>query len=274
LSDRLFGIHPVLEAIRARPRSITRLLVAEGRHDGRVEALLAEARGAGVSVQRQPRRALDRLAEGGVHQGVVALVAGASYADADEIVGRAGHPPLLVVLDGVEDPRNLGAVARSAAAAGADGLIIPARGAAGLTPTAVKASAGAVERLPIAQVGNIVEFLKRLKKSGLWVVGLDPGAPVGWSDFDMTLPLALVLGGEGKGLRRLARDTCDAVVSIPMRGGAGSLNLSVAAGVVLFEAVRQRLGSGPGGRPGGPARPVRPPGPEGPGAGEGVAEEE
>jgi 23S rRNA (guanosine2251-2'-O)-methyltransferase len=240
VSERLYGIHAVLQALRAGRRDVTRVVIAAGRRDSRVEAILAAARQAGVIVQRQPSQALDRLVPEGAHQGVVALVAEAAYADADEILERASRPALLVVLDGVEDPRNLGAVMRSAAGAGADGLFLPARGAVGLTGVALKAAAGAAERLPVARVPNIVAFLKSLKEKGIWVVGLDPSGPASWTEFDMTLPLALVLGGEGRGLRRLARETCDSLLSIPLRGGVESLNLSVAAGVVLFEAVRQR----------------------------------
>jgi len=252
VSGTLFGIHPVLEAIRARPRSITRVLVAAGRRDARIEGLVSAARRAGVVVQRQPREAIDRLANGGVHQGVVALVSGAEYADPEQVLERSSSPALLLVLDGVEDPRNLGAVIRSAAAAGADGVFLPSHGAAGLGPVAVKTSAGAVERMPVARVGNVVAFLKRLKARGVWVVGLDPEGRTPWTAFDLAQPVALVVGGEGRGLRRLARETCDALLSIPMRGEAGSLNLSVAAGIVLFEAVRQRLAARrdpKGGRP-------------------------
>ncbi len=246
MSERIFGIHPVLAALRARPRSVTRIAVAAGRHDGRIEALLKAAREAGITVQRQPRQALDRLAEGEAHQGVVAWMAEAEYADPDDIVERAASPPLLVVLDGVEDPRNLGAVIRSAAAAGADGLFLPAHGSCGLTGVAIKASAGTVSKLSVGRVTNVVSFLKSLKDKGVWVVGVDPDGPTPWTGFDMRMPLALVLGGEGRGLRRLARETCDALVSIPLRRGVGSLNLSVAAGIVLFEAVRQRLSAGQG----------------------------
>lgn len=244
MSEWLFGIHPVLEALRSGRRDITRVVIAAGRRDARVEVIVAAARRAGIAVLRRPGPSLDRMAPGRVHQGVVALMAGAAYADPDEVVARAGRPALLLVLDGVDDPRNLGAVVRSAAAAGADGLFLPARGAAGLTGAAVKASAGAVERLPVARVQNVVQFLNSLKERGIWVVGVDPAGPVPWTDCDLTQPLALVLGGEGRGLRRLARETCDTVLSLPLRRGVESLNLSVAAGIVLYEAVRQRLRAG------------------------------
>lgn len=240
MSDLIFGIHPVLEALKAGSRTVTRIVISEGRRDRRVEEVITAARAARVTVQRQPDRALDRLVGGGTHQGVVAVVARAHYETPGEILERAGSPALIVVLDGVEDPRNLGAVIRAAAAAGADGLFLPARGAAGLSPAAVKASAGAVERLPVARVTNIVSLLNLLKEKGLWVVGLDPAGSQPWSAFDMSVPLAVVLGGEGRGLRRLARETCDSVLSIPLHRGVQSLNLAVAAGVVLFEVVRQR----------------------------------
>ncbi len=249
MSDRIFGIHPVLEALRAGRRSVQRILLSSERRDRRADDLVAAARGAGVPVERVPAAALDRLAEGRVHQGVVAQVGQAGYEDPEAILDRASRPPLLVVLDGVEDPRNLGAVIRSAAAAGADGIFLPSRGAAGLTDACAKASAGAVERLPVARVGNVVSFLKSLKDRGIWIAGLDPSGPTPWTGFDLTVPLALVLGGEGRGLRRLARETCDVLLSIPLRSGVESLNLSVAAGIVLFEAVRQRsagVGACPG----------------------------
>ncbi len=242
MSERIFGIHPVLEALRAGRRGVQRVVMSSGRRDRRLEEIEAKARAAGVPVQRQPPAALDRLAGGRGHQGVVAQVAETTYWDPEEILGRAGRRPLFMVLDGVEDPRNLGAVIRAAAAAGADGLFLPSHGAAGLTAACAKASAGAVERLPIARVGNVVSFLKTLKERGIWVAGLDPQGGTPWTGFDLTLPVALVVGGEGRGLRRLARETCDVLLSIPLRSEVESLNLAVAAGVALFEAVRQRSG--------------------------------
>jgi 23S rRNA (guanosine2251-2'-O)-methyltransferase len=248
VSAAIFGIHPVLEALRAGQRPLSRVLIAAGRHDARIDTIITAARAAGVPLRRQPTAALDRLAGGGRHQGVVALAGAAlRYADEAEVLRQASRPALFVVLDGVEDPRNLGAVIRSAAAAGAGGLFLPSHGAAGLTGACLKASAGAAEVLPIARIGNVVSFLKSLKKDGIWVIGLDPSGPGSWTSFDMTQPLALVLGGEGRGLRRLARETCDTVLSIPLQRGMESLNLSVAAGVVLFEAVRQRRAGVAGG---------------------------
>jgi 23S rRNA (guanosine2251-2'-O)-methyltransferase len=240
VSDVIVGIHAVLAALRAGQRTVTRVVVAAGRRDGRVLQVIEAARAAAVVVHRQPERALDRLAGGERHQGVVALAAAQAYADPARILAGASSPPLFVVLDGVEDPRNLGAVIRAAAAAGAAGLFLPERRAAGLTAAAIKAAAGAAERLPVARVGNVVALLNSLKEKGIWTAGLDPAGQTPWTGFDLTLPLALVLGGEGRGLRRLARESCDVVLSIPLVGGVQSLNLSVAAGVVLFEAVRQR----------------------------------
>ncbi len=240
MSDRVFGIHAVLETLRSARRNVTRVVISGSRTDSRMRQVLEIARQAGIPVQRQPDRALDRLADGESHQGVVAFVAGTAYTDPEVLLSAAGPSALFVVLDGVEDPRNLGAVVRTAAAAGAQGVFLPEHGAAGLTPVAVKASAGVAERLPVARVTNIVALLKSLKDKGVWIVGLDPAGDAAWTSFDLTSPVALVLGGEGKGLRRLARETCDLVLTIPLAPGVESLNLSVAAGIGLFEVVRQR----------------------------------
>jgi len=244
MSRWIHGLHAVLEALESAPDQVTRVVAAEradGRGDARLQKIMAAARGAGVPFDRQPGKALDRLAgEGAVHQGVVALVAEASYADPDEVVAKAPAPALFLVLDGVEDPRNLGAAIRVAAAAGAGGIFVPERRSAGLSAACVKASAGTALKFPVARIGNLATFLKRLKSEGVWVVGLDPeGSPV-WSGFDLSVPIALVTGGEGKGLRRLTRESCDALLALPMAPGVESLNLSVAAGIALYEALRQR----------------------------------
>jgi 23S rRNA (guanosine2251-2'-O)-methyltransferase len=245
LSDGcIFGIHAVLEALQTPRRRVTRVVVAAGRRDQKIATIVAAARRAGIVVQRSPRASLDRHSGGGAHQGVVAWVASSVYETAESVVSSASTPALFVVLDGVEDPRNLGAVIRAAAAAWADGLFIPERGATGITAATVKTAAGAVDRVPIARIGNVVSFIKSLKQRGIWVVGLDPEGGQPWTEFDLSLPVAIVLGGEGRGLRRLARETCDAILTIPLSPRVESLNLAVAAGVVLFEAVRQRTPSG------------------------------
>ena len=241
MSQWIHGLHAVLEALNAGPDRVTRIVAAAGRDDGRLRQVLEAARRAGVPVQRQPAPAVDRLAgKGAAHQGVVALMAGGSYSDPEEMLRRATSPALFVVLDGVDDPRNLGAVIRAAAASGASGLFLPEHRAAGLSPSALKASAGTALSFPVARVGNIAALLRRLKEEGVWVVGLDPEGEPLWNGFDLAQPIAMVLGGEERGLRRLTRELCDAILAIPLHPGVESLNLAVAAGVALFEAVRQR----------------------------------
>lgn len=237
---RIYGVNPVLEALRAgRVREVR----VGGRGGGRVAEVVALARELNVPVRQVPGEALDRDARRGVHQGVVAdLNAGPSYSVADLVEGAPG-PPLLVVLDGVEDPQNLGAVLRTADAAGVDGLVRQTRRAAALGGAAAKASAGAVVHVKIADVVNIARSLQDLKALGVWTVGLVADAATCYDAIDFTGPVAIVLGGEGQGLRRLVRERCDFLAAIPMRGRVDSLNVSVATGVVLFEAVRQRTGA-------------------------------
>jgi 23S rRNA (guanosine2251-2'-O)-methyltransferase len=251
VSRWIHGLHAVLEALEASPDQVTRVVAAAGREDARLRRVIDTARRAGVPVLRQPGKAIDRLAgPGAAHQGVVALAAEAAYADPDEVLAAAPRPALFVVLDGVEDPRNLGAVIRAAAAAGAGGLFVPEHRTTGLSAACIKASAGTAMRFPVARIGNVAAFLRRLKEAGIWVVGLDAGGAPLWTGFDLTQPTALVLGAEGRGLRRLAREGCDAVLALPMAAGVESLNLAVAAGVALYEALRQR-----GGVAGGPGSP-------------------
>jgi 23S rRNA (guanosine2251-2'-O)-methyltransferase len=242
----VFGVQPVLEALRAEARPVERITIAEGAHESRLHEIFELARAARVPVRRAPRSELQRLAEGANHQGVVATIAAARYTDSDELLdslaARVGtlDPPLAVVLDGVEDPRNLGAVIRTVECAGAHGVFLPERRAAGLTETVAKAAAGALEYVPIARAVNIVRLLEELKGRGIWTVGTAADAKVAYNEWDWTQPCALLLGGEGEGLRRLVRERCDVLVSLPLRGRIESLNVSVAAGVVLYEAVRQR----------------------------------
>jgi 23S rRNA (guanosine2251-2'-O)-methyltransferase len=206
--------------------------------------LLAEAEERGVRIRRVPLEALARAAGGGVHQGVVAEMEAAAPAGIDDLVQRAAGAALLVVLDGVEDPHNVGAILRTVDAAGGHGVIRQTRRAARLDGAAAKASAGAVHHVPVADVVNIARALEELKAAGVWTVGLDADGEIPYSDLDLTLPTAVVLGAEGHGLRRLVRERCDVRAAIPMAGRVGSLNVSVAAAVVLFEAVRQRRSRG------------------------------
>jgi 23S rRNA (guanosine2251-2'-O)-methyltransferase len=240
----LYGVNPVRELLRAGGEGLAELWLAEGSERARSGAELARlARDRGAKVREAPRAKLDRLAGTDRHQGVVAVVADYRYHDLEALLARAagrGGPPLLVVLDGIEDPQNLGAIIRSAHALGADGVVIPKDRAAGITPAAAKASAGAVEHCPVARVTNLAQALDRLKEAGVWTVATDGDAPDDLGSVDLTVPTALVLGSEGSGVRPLVRRTCDRVARIPMRGKVGSLNASAAAAIALYEAARQR----------------------------------
>jgi 23S rRNA (guanosine2251-2'-O)-methyltransferase len=233
----IYGINPVLEALRAG--RVTRLRVA-GRSDKRLQSLLAQAAESGVRVTPVDLRELEQAARGAQHQGVVADLDESKDYSIDDLVSAAAGPALIVVLDGVEDPHNFGAIVRVADAAGVDGIVRQSRHSASLDGVAAKASAGALAHARIATVVNVARALDELKAANVWTVGLAGDAPTGYSELDLTLPTALVLGAEGPGMRRLVRERCDVLASIPMRGHVESLNVSVAAGVVLFEARRQR----------------------------------
>ena len=243
--DRLTGIHAVKEALEAG-RAFDHIVIARGRQDTRVEQIVQLARERNISVGFEDRSQLDRLADSKDHQGVVALAAPRAAATLDEILtvanAGAGHGSkgLIVLLDGVEDPHNLGAIIRTALAAGAHGVVIPERRAAGLTDTVARASAGALSHLAVAKVINLARTMEELKEAGYWLIGLDEEADKSYTDADYTSPVGIVLGGEGKGLHELTRKRCDFVVSLPTSGPVKSLNVSVAAGVVLFEVLRQR----------------------------------
>jgi 23S rRNA (guanosine2251-2'-O)-methyltransferase len=231
----IYGVHPVLEALRAG--TVRRLRVA-GRAADRMRDVIELAASVGVRVERVPPEAIDRLAHGATHQGVVADV------ESDRAVGlgelAAGPAPLIVVLDGIEDPHNLGAILRTADAAGVSGVVVQTRRSALHAGTVAKTSAGALSHVRVAEVVNIARAIEELKELGVWSVGLAGEATQAYDAIDLTGPIALVVGAEGPGLRRLVREKCDFLVSIPMSGHVGSLNVSVAAGVALFEAVRQR----------------------------------
>lgn len=235
----LVGIHAVLEALRAG-RSFDRVVVSKGAGGERIQEVVDLCRSASVPTRFEPRAALDKLAGSSAHQGVVALGAAHRYASLDEIPSGA---KLLVVLDGVEDPHNLGAVIRTAHAAGAAALVIPERRAVGITEVVAKAAAGALEYLPVIRVGNLNRALETLKERGFWIYGFDERGQSIYDETEFASPSVFVLGGEGQGLHHQVREHCDLVMRIPLEGRIASLNVSVAAGVVLFEwKRRQKLG--------------------------------
>lgn len=236
----IYGVLPVLEALRAGGRRIDRIVIAEGVRDARLREVIEAARNARVTVRREPRVALDRLTHNANHQGVLAITSAVSYADADDLLSQVSPDTTFILLDGVEDPQNLGAIIRTAECGGATAVIVPERRAAHITDAVAKTSAGAVEHLPVARVTNLASFIEALKRRNVWVVGVEASGQTAYAEFDYSGALALVFGGEGQGLHRLVRERCDAVVSVPMRGKVTSLNVSVTVGVVLFEALRQR----------------------------------
>jgi 23S rRNA (guanosine2251-2'-O)-methyltransferase len=237
----IYGINAVAEALKARSRAFQWVGVAKERHDLRLQRVVEECRRQGVALRFLSRAELEDMAGNNAHQGVVAVTSAKQYSGLDDVVdGKRGHYSLVVVLDGVEDPHNLGAIVRTADAAGADGVVIPERRAAGVTAIVTKASAGASEHLPIARVTNVSRTLDELKAKNLWIVGLDERGPESYDALDYNMDCAIVLGAEGKGVHELVRRKCDHLVSIPMLGKVSSLNVSVAAGVVLYEIVRQR----------------------------------
>ena len=236
------GRNAVTEALRAGT-AIDKLYIARGETDRTLGRIAAQARKAGAVVVEADRRKLDAMSATHSHQGVIAVAAAQAYATVEEILARAadrGEPPLLVVCDELSDPHNLGAVIRTAECAGAHGVIIPKRRSAGLTAVAAKTSAGAVSYLPVARVPNLPALLKELKKRGIWIFGTAAGAPLSLYEADLRSPAAIVIGSEGDGMGRLVRESCDFLVSIPMRGHISSLNASAAAAILLYEAVRQR----------------------------------
>lgn len=232
------GVHPVREALRAG-RTLDKVVIAKGAGGPKLQEIIDLCRQNGVPVRFESRESLDRASRSAVHQGVIAFGAEKKFSSPDDVVGSA---QCLVLLDGVEDPHNLGAIIRTAHAAGAGGIVIPERRAAGLTETVTKASAGAIEHLPVVRVANVRQELERLKSRGYWIYGLDERGTEDYDQVEYTAPTAFVLGGEGKGLHEHVRKQCDFLVRIPMAGAIASLNVSVAAGVVLFEW-RRRLRS-------------------------------
>lgn len=238
----LTGFHAVEEALTAG-RPLDRIVVARGRHGERVEAVVRLAKANNVPLRFEDRQQIDRLVGTREHQGVAALGAAKPAVELEDLLRLKTGNGLLVLLDGIEDPHNLGAIVRTSLAAGASGVIIPERRAAGLTDTVERASAGALAHLPVARVKNLVRAMEEMKEAGYWLVGLDERAEKGYTEVDLKGSVGIVLGREGEGLHELTRKRCDFLVSIPTTGPVRSLNVSVAAGVMLFEAVRQRGGS-------------------------------
>ena len=240
----IYGVLPVVEALRAAARRVDRIFIAEGAKENRLNTILDLCRERSIAWSRVPAEQLARFVPPDVnHQGVVAVVAAAGYAKVDDLIAFAPGEQFLLLLDGVEDPRNLGAILRVADGAGVDGVVIPERRAVGLTDTVAKSSAGAVEHVKVARTPNLNRLIESLKRENIWVIGTSVEAVMDYTEWDWTRPFALVLGGEGHGLHRLVAENCDTLIKIPMYGKVDSLNVSVAAGVILFEARRQREGA-------------------------------
>lgn len=242
MAEYIWGRFPVLEALRSR-RKVQRLMVAQGPRDAALQQILDQARRVGVGVETVSRRRLDDLSKNANHQSVMAVVEPRQYVEVEDLLENArlrGEPPLLLVLDAIQDVQNLGSLIRTAEAAGVHGIILREHRAAGLTPVVDKTSAGAVEFMSVARVTNITRTLDDLKRQGLWCIGLDGDAEITHDKANLTGPIALVVGNEGKGISRLVRDHCDLLIRLPMRGHVGSLNAAVAGSIALYEILRQR----------------------------------
>lgn len=242
----VYGVLPVLEALRSNARRIDKIIIADGSREHRLSEINRLAREHGIVVNRAARDNFSRLVDPNLNtQGVIAFTSSVAYAEPEEIMASSGaDDALFLILDGVEDPRNLGAVLRSVECAGANGVFIPDRRAVGLTDTVAKSSAGAIEYVKVAKVANLNRLIEDMKARNIWVVGTSGDAETNYTDWDWTRPSAIVLGAEGTGLHRLVAENCDVLVKIPMYGKIDSLNVSVAAGVILFEARRQRTAKG------------------------------
>ncbi|MGI6778123.1 MAG: 23S rRNA (guanosine(2251)-2'-O)-methyltransferase RlmB [Acetivibrionales bacterium] len=241
-TDILGGRNPVLEALKS-DRSINKILIAKGYREGSINQIIALAKEKGVVVQEVEKTKLDNMSEGLRHQGVIALAAIKDYVEVEDILKIAeerGEPPFVIILDGIKDSYNLGSILRTADAVGAHGVIIPKRRAVGLTPAVSKASAGAVEYVPVARVTNIVQTIEYLKRENIWVVGTDHSGTDPFYKSDLKGPIALVIGSEGEGMSRLTTESCDFIVKIPMKGQISSLNAAVAGAIILYEILKQR----------------------------------
>lgn len=236
--EKISRLNPLLEAIRNSPHRVNRVIIQEGIKKTKIDEIIGLAKKNGLPVSFVPRKSLDRIDRR--HQGAIGFVASKGYTTLEAILA-VSKVPFLVLLDGVEDPQNLGAIIRTAESAGVDGIILPERRAAGLTGTVASVSAGALEHVRIARVKNLVQTMEELRKRDIWLVGAEGGQKDLWYDFEYTLPVALVFGSEGKGLRPLVKEKCDKILSIPLLGKITSLNVAAAAAIFIFEVVRQRM---------------------------------
>lgn len=243
--SKIEGRNAVLEAFRSG-KTVDKLFVLDGCQDGPVRTIVREARKHDTIINFVAKERLDQLSETGKHQGVIAISAAYEYAEVEDILKNAekhNEPPFIILLDGIEDPHNLGAIIRTANLVGAHGIIIPKRRAVGLTPTVAKTSAGAINYTPVAKVTNLTQTMKMLKDKGMWFVCADMGGTQMY-DLNLTGPIGLVIGNEGEGVSKLVRENCDMIASIPMKGDIDSLNASVATGVLAYEILRQRMAKG------------------------------
>jgi 23S rRNA (guanosine2251-2'-O)-methyltransferase len=243
MSEKIYGRKPVLEALRSGKRAITKVYLLQGSRDGMLNQVEAHAKAKGISIGLETRHRMDTMAGHDKHQGVIAVADDYQYADLQDLLDTArdkNEPAFILLLDEIEDPQNLGAILRSADAAGVHGVVIPKNRAAEVNATVIKASAGAAEHIQTVKVTNINDTIKKLKEANVWVVGTDIDATKNFYEYDYRQPVALVIGNEGKGLRRLVKENCDELVKIPMAGKMSSLNASVASALLLFEVIRQR----------------------------------
>lgn len=242
--DKVHRLNAIIEVLRGPADRVQKIFIQKEQGPPKIGEVIRLAKARGIPFAFVPRPGLDELAPG--HQGAVAVLSAKAFADLEDLLSR-GDPPFLVLLDEVEDPQNLGAIIRTAEAAGAHGLVLTERHSAGITETVMAVSAGAAEHLPVARVKNLAQAMEDLKRRGLWLIGAEAGSPEPWTAFDYTVPVGLVLGSEGRGLRRLTRERCDKVLSLPLSGRVNSLNVAAAAAVFLFEVVRQRRLKSPSG---------------------------
>jgi 23S rRNA (guanosine2251-2'-O)-methyltransferase len=240
--DEIYGIHPVLECLKSGARSVEKIYIQKTASSRIVSEIVHLCRQKGIPVRFEPGAYFERQTNGASHQGVLAVCSAQKYKDIEDIFASLSACPTLVVLDSIEDPRNLGAIIRTCAASGVEGVILPKDHSTGLTSTVAKTAAGALDHVQVVRVSNLVNAMKEIKEKGIWIVGVESEQKKQYDELDYQMPLALVFGNEGKGIRRLVRETCDFLVSIPTPGKIHSLNVSVAAGVVLYEVLRQRSG--------------------------------